>query len=76
MSKLSVDLSEMREPLKIQLKKQGIIFSDLFMKNIEADITAICRLRIRGMITRSEANKAEKRITKKIVSSLKYSINP
>ena len=76
MSKLSIDFSAMREPLKVQLKKQGIVLSNLFMKNLEADMTAICRLRVRGMITRTEAKKAEIRIIKKIVRSLKYSINP
>jgi len=62
-------------PLKAQLRKQGITLDVDTIKHFQQDADAISRLSIRSIITDAEAMKARGRLVKIIARQIRKKVN-
>ena len=56
--RLALSIGALADPIKKQLKAQGIDLSAKDSKALQSDVDAINRLRIRGLLTDAEGRKA------------------
>ena len=68
---LHIKIGALSAPIKEQLKEQGIVLSEHSVKHLQLDIDAVVRLRIRGLLTRTEEKAVGKRLLRSISREVK-----
>ena len=62
----------MNDPLAVQLTRQGLSFDAKVMDHHQKDSEAISRLRVRGVITNSEGDRAYDRLAKRVWKDVRF----
>ena len=67
---IGISFGAMADPLRDQLKAQGLRMPEEKMNHLQSDIDALVRLSIRGLLCDSDANRTRRKLLKRIIEEL------
>ena len=71
--KVGISFGAMADPLKDQLKSQGLKMGAEKCNHFQLDIDALIRLSIRGVLCDSDANRTRRKLMKRILAEVELS---